>query len=193
MSKGFLGRLALFGTAFIWGTSFVILKTTLDSIGALWVLAIRFTISALLLGLGQYGTEMLKALAWFGQMDGYDLRLTAVDARPNARELFTYRCPELMDRQHNGRCIPGEAQYDIRIHAGMRLESREFLELVQTLPQLTYVFVALGSDTRNIEAAVRLRRRIETLRPMLTQCRKLSHLTAHYYDPDFWRYGEYSL
>lgn len=29
----------------------------------------------------------------------------------------------------------------------MRLESREFLELVQTLPQLTYVFVALGSDT----------------------------------------------
>lgn len=30
-----------------------------------------------------------KALAWFGQMDGYDLRLTAVDARPNARELFT--------------------------------------------------------------------------------------------------------
>ena len=117
----------------------------------------RYQISALLLGLGQYGTEMLKALAWFGQMDGYDLRLTAVDARPNARELFTYRCPELMDRQHNGRCIPGEAQYDIRIHAGMRLESREFLELVQTLPQLTYVFVALGSDTRNIEAAVRLR------------------------------------
>ena len=105
----------------------------------------RHQISALLLGLGQYGTEMLKALAWFGQMDGYDLRLTAVDARPNARELFTYRCPELMDRQHNGRRIPGEAQYDIRIHAGMRLESREFLELVQTLPQLTYVFVALGS------------------------------------------------
>ena len=116
----------------------------------------RHQISALLLGLGQYGTEMLKALAWFGQMDGYDLRLTAVDARPNARELFTYRCPELMDRRHNGQRIPGEAQYDIRIHAGMRLESREFLELVQTLPQLTYVFVALGSDTRNIEA-VRLR------------------------------------
>lgn len=51
MSKGFLGRLALFGTAFIWGTSFVILKTTLDSIGTMWVLAIRFTISTLLLGL----------------------------------------------------------------------------------------------------------------------------------------------
>ena len=43
------------------------------------------------------------------------------------------------------------------------------------------------------EAACRLRRRIETLRPLLTQCRKLSRLTAHYYDPDFCRYDEYSL
>ena len=43
------------------------------------------------------------------------------------------------------------------------------------------------------ETAGRLRRRIEALRPMLTQCRKLSRLTAHYYDPDFWRYDEYSL
>ena len=41
--------------------------------------------------------------------------------------------------------------------------------------------------------ACRLRRRIETLRPLLTQCRKLSQLTAHYYDPDFCRYDEYSL
>ncbi len=43
------------------------------------------------------------------------------------------------------------------------------------------------------EAACRLRRRIEALRPLLTQCRKLSRLTAHYYDPDFCRYDEYSL
>lgn len=45
----FLGRLALFGTAFIWGTSFVVLKNTLDSMGVFWVLALRFTISALLM------------------------------------------------------------------------------------------------------------------------------------------------
>lgn len=51
MNKAFLGRLSLFGTAFIWATSFVILKNTLNSIGTFWVLAIRFTVSALLLGL----------------------------------------------------------------------------------------------------------------------------------------------
>ena len=37
------------------------------------------------------------------------------------------------------------------------------------------------------EAACRLRRRIETLRPLLTQCRKLSQLTAHYYDRSYYR------
>lgn len=38
-----LGRLALLVTTLIWGTSFVILKSTLDSITPLWVLALRFS------------------------------------------------------------------------------------------------------------------------------------------------------
>lgn len=46
---GVLGRLALFGTALIWGTSFVILKSALNSVSTMWMLAIRFTISALIL------------------------------------------------------------------------------------------------------------------------------------------------
>ena len=46
--KNFLGHLALWGTAFIWGTSFVILKEALDSIGTMWVLALRFIIAAAL-------------------------------------------------------------------------------------------------------------------------------------------------
>lgn len=46
---GILGRLALFTTTLIWGTSFVILKNTLDSISVMWVLAIRFIIASVLL------------------------------------------------------------------------------------------------------------------------------------------------
>jgi len=46
-----MGRLAIFATAIIWGTSFVVLKNTLDSMGTMWVLAIRFTVSALILAL----------------------------------------------------------------------------------------------------------------------------------------------
>lgn len=48
-NKQALGKLALLGTAIIWGTSFVVLKNTLDSIGPMWILAIRFSVSALLL------------------------------------------------------------------------------------------------------------------------------------------------
>lgn len=48
-NRALYGRLALFATSLIWGTSFVILKNTLNSIGTLWVLAIRFSFAALLL------------------------------------------------------------------------------------------------------------------------------------------------
>ncbi len=44
-------RLSLWLTAFLWGTSFVILKTTLNSIGVLWLLSFRFLGAALILTL----------------------------------------------------------------------------------------------------------------------------------------------
>lgn len=41
--------MAIFATAVIWGSSFIVLKSALDSIGTMWVLSIRFTFSALLM------------------------------------------------------------------------------------------------------------------------------------------------
>ena len=46
-----IGRLSLFGATLIWGSSFIILKSTLDSVPTLWVLAFRFTGAALLMAL----------------------------------------------------------------------------------------------------------------------------------------------
>lgn len=48
-AKGLQGRLALLVCAMIWGTSFVVLKNALDSMGTMWVLSIRFTVSALIM------------------------------------------------------------------------------------------------------------------------------------------------
>lgn len=48
---GHIGRACLIGATLLWGSSFVVLKTTLDTVPTLWVLAIRFTGAALLLGL----------------------------------------------------------------------------------------------------------------------------------------------
>lgn len=51
LNMGLMGRLAIFASSIIWGTSFVVLKNALDSMGTMWVLAIRFTVSALLLSI----------------------------------------------------------------------------------------------------------------------------------------------
>ena len=48
---GHIGRACLIGATLLWGSSFVVLKATLDTVPTLWVLAIRFTGAALLLGL----------------------------------------------------------------------------------------------------------------------------------------------
>ncbi len=47
--------------------------------------------------------------------------------------------------------------------------------------------------TGDQEEARRLRRRIAELRPMLEQCRRLTQLTARYYDTSFCGYGEYRI
>lgn len=41
-SRAASGRLALIGATLIWGSSFIILKSTLDSVPTYWILAIRF-------------------------------------------------------------------------------------------------------------------------------------------------------
>ena len=70
--QALLGKLALLGTALIWGSSFVVLKNTLNSIGALWVLAIRFTVAALIMfavcgrSLRSISPRCLYGGAWIG-------------------------------------------------------------------------------------------------------------------------------
>ena len=54
MNEAVMRKLAkplLFSAAFIWGTSFFIMKNTLDAVPPFWLLAFRFAAGALLLGL----------------------------------------------------------------------------------------------------------------------------------------------
>lgn len=55
-----LGRLALLGATLIWGSSFVILKTTLDTVPVLWLLAPRFTGAAIVMAL--IGLRQLRSI-----------------------------------------------------------------------------------------------------------------------------------
>lgn len=114
-------------------------------------------ISAVLLGLGQHGTEMLKALSWFCQMDGYRVEINAFDKDPLAEERFTAKCPELMDPSKNGTDVPGEAHYRINIHSGVDFSARRFQKEFESIEHITFIFVALGDDSSNIETAINMR------------------------------------
>lgn len=122
-------------------------------------------IHALVVGMGRHGTEMTKALSWFCQMDGYIPMISCVDLNGDAEDKFASLCPELMDPALNGRYdIPGEMKNHIQIHSSMDVDSSTFDKLIRDLPQITYIFVALGNDEKNISVAVKLR--------MLTQRKK---------------------
>lgn len=114
-------------------------------------------ISVVVVGLGKYGTTVLKTLAWFGQMTGYYLKITAITEKPNAESLFAATCPELMDPQYNAQDIEGEAQYDIKIIGGVRTDTDEFIKALKGIPDASFAITCLGNDDANIQCALTMR------------------------------------
>ena len=76
MSEAVMRRLAkplLFLAAFIWGTSFFIMKNTLDAVPPFWLLVFRFTTGAVLLGLfcwKKWRTRFTRDYLWRGGLFG---------------------------------------------------------------------------------------------------------------------------
>lgn len=108
-------------------------------------------IRAVIVGLGRYGTEMLKALTWFCQMDGYTFELHAFDKDKLAWERFAARCPELVGDRTDGN------PYDIQIHAGVDVTTKRYADEIAALKGVTFALVCLGNDGDNITHAVDLR------------------------------------
>ena len=131
-------------------------------------------ISALVVGMGLYGTEMIKALSWFGQMYPYRLEINAFDKDEEASELLRSQIPELYDHNpltdgdarededgklyHNGDyTTPGESHYKISVYSGMNADSASFDDAISALTDTTYVFIAVGDDEENIKIATKVR------------------------------------
>ncbi len=121
-------------------------------------------ISAVIVGTGRHGTEMIKALSWYCQMDGYSIDIDAFDVDERAADRFTASAPELMSDEYNGVHVAGEAEYSIRIHSGYDVSTKSFADEISKLTGATFVFVSLGSDEINIRTAVELRMLFERMR-----------------------------
>ena len=121
-------------------------------------------INAVVIGMGDHGSNMVKNLAWFCQMDGYRVEINAFDINENAESKFKDECPELMSDKFNGVFdIEGETQYKISIHSSVNVDTAEFSKTISDIQGVTYIFVALGNDEKNISVAVRLRSLYERL------------------------------
>ena len=114
-------------------------------------------ISAVIVGMGSHGSEMLKALSWYCQLDGYEVEINAFDKDPLAYDKMYTQCPELISKRYNGVTVEGEAQYKIDIHSGVDVDSIEFMKKVQAIENPTYVLISLGSDAENIRIAAYVR------------------------------------
>ncbi len=119
-------------------------------------------ISAVIVGLGLYGREMLKALTWFCQLEGYKLKITAFDSDKDAEAKFKYMCPELMDDKYNGASpkyerVDGEPYYEIKIEGGVDVSTPDFKDKLKSITDASYIFVCLGTDEINLKTAVEIR------------------------------------
>ena len=115
-------------------------------------------INAVIIGAGGYGTEMIKTLAWYCQMDGYRINIDAFDVDPLACEKLEFECPGLMSPENNGNNEDGHACYNIRFHDGISVDTGVFSERLGSIEWPTYIFVSLGSDELNVNTAVTVRR-----------------------------------
>ena len=112
-------------------------------------------ISIVIVGLGYYGMELLKAICWCGQMDGYILQMHVFDASCNLEKKIESVAPELI--KYNHKQIEGEPFYDIFFHEKFDVNSQDFLNELSSIKDISTVFVCLGDDELNISTTIRMR------------------------------------
>ncbi len=128
-------------------------------------------ISIAIIGAGGYGTELAKAILWCSQLPDYSLELALFDKDPSAEQKFIAQCPAIArncykDSQGNNIYFCDEfgfAQFKLKFFCGVNVEDKAFEEKLCQLPNLTSVYVALGNDDKNIEAAITARRTLEKI------------------------------
>lgn len=112
-------------------------------------------ISIVIVGLGHYGIELLKAICWCGQMDGYILQIHIFEADINLEQKIQSFAPEII--KYNHKQIEGEPFYDIFFHENFNVKQQAFLEELSSVKDISSVYVCLGDDELNVETAMRMR------------------------------------
>ena len=112
----------------------------------------------LIVGLGNYGTELLKMLCWSTQMFNYVLEVYVFDKNGDAEGRMSRVAPDLLAYSEAGDGLT-RPYYKIKFTSAADVTTGEFYKrLDEELPgAVTTVFVTLGEDELNIQTAMGLR------------------------------------
>ncbi len=114
-------------------------------------------ISAVVIGLGRYGMEMVKALMWYCQLPGYKINITVFDEDRKAKQRFCAQCPGIRVGTDVGDDNE-DMKYRINIR-NVKAGTVAFQNMLsEVTPQPTFVFVCLGSDSENLSVCIDIRR-----------------------------------
>lgn len=107
--------------------------------------ALDKTISLLIVGCGNLGSEFLNIATWCSVMPGYKYKAVVFDLEANKiKEKFLVKEPELL------------SNYDISFVEG-DYQSNNFLEVIKKNKDVNYILVAMDTDQKNLDAAIMLR------------------------------------
>ena len=112
-------------------------------------------VNALVVGGGSYGTELIKALCWCGQLPDYEINIHVIDKDKDAKKRFAALAPELVKK--SGTNKRGEARYTINFYPEIDAFTTDFTDTLERIGDITVSFVTLGSDNTNVSVAMRLR------------------------------------
>ncbi len=115
-------------------------------------------INIAIVGLGKYGTEIVKALLWYCQFPGFKVNITVFDKDQNTAHRLKSMFPELeFDKNINAN---GDMKYYISIIPNVEFGTvnfkKAFLE-ENAVQKFNHIFVMLGDDSENISASKAIR------------------------------------
>ena len=102
-------------------------------------------------GSGTYAKELIKALLWYGQMPGYELKVHVFDEGASLKEYFEYECPELIAKNRNTK--DGDAKYDLCFH-DCGPGSVDYKKKLEEIERFSHLYFMYEEDEKNIDAGI---------------------------------------
>lgn len=117
-------------------------------------------ISALVIGAGKIGMQLVKNILWSGQLgNDYKLKITVFDKNAkNIEEAFYFECPQIEKKGSLKKQGNKDFSYDIDFIQVNFLTENFKKQIEKITPEPNYICICLGDDELNIRVALWLRR-----------------------------------